>query len=60
MGSIQDLTAPFATVIERGALLVILITVSAKIWISYRRFKQHKLDEPRCSPQLSTLRALSK
>ncbi len=60
MGSMHGLTAPFAGLLERGALLVILIMVVANLWTSRLRFKQWERDRRCGSPKLSADKALPK
>jgi hypothetical protein len=60
MGSMQNLAGPFVELLKYGAALVSVVTVLAKIWVSRLRFRQSRLDEPRCSPLLSAVKVSSK
>ena len=60
MGSMHGLTATFTGLLERGAVLVILIMVAANLWTSRLRFKQWERDRRHGSPKLSADKAAPK
>ena len=60
MGSMHDLTAPFAGLLKYGAVLFVLIMVAASLWIARLRSKQWERDRRHGSPKVSADEPLPK